>query len=296
MPAPVSPRGCRLGPCEAAPPRVFNNDVADAFQRASVSGAREVMVSTCRATPISRQGGLGSCVANAICDALEICRAREGSVTQLSRLSLYWFSRALHSAQNVDDGTFVDYGLMQCETVGVIPESEWPYIEANVNVEPSNADIFLASQNRILASYKIGDSRRGDMLELSLRADQSVVYASALDKADYEAPKPGTVIDTPRHIWGWHAQIVVGFRILANGSRIFCIRNSWGEDWGEDGFIWVTEAYLNSQIYANSFRAITRMPELVLLRIVGRGPSPRESPTFFFGLAPASGWGGATIS
>ena len=101
------------------------------------------------------------------------------------------------------------------------------------------------------------------MLELSLRADQPVVYASALDKADYKDPAPDAIIDTPSHEWGWHAQIVVGMRILATGNRIFLVRNSWGEDWGDRGCIWVTEAYLDS-FYANSFYAITRMPELVL--------------------------------
>lgn len=244
--------------------RTFDSLVKAAFQNCTVQTTREVYISTLDKTPVSDQGPVGSCVANAVCDGLELCRAQEGKVEQLSRLGLYWFSRALHGGQWEDGGTHFWAALKQASTMGVLPESSWPYDPSKAGVEPPNKLIVLASDNRVGGYYAIDAEARCDIIELCLRADQPVGFAAQLSKADYKNPHPDAVIGPPKDDWGWHAQLVVGMRVMADGTRHFRVRNSWGEDWGDGGYIWISEEYLGSPQYVTEAFSLTRMKELVL--------------------------------
>lgn len=42
---------------------------------------------------------------------------------------------------------------------------------------------------------------------------------------------------------GDHAVAVIGYRV-ANGERQFLLHNSWGTDWADKGFVWITESNL----------------------------------------------------
>jgi Papain family cysteine protease len=45
-----------------------------------------------------------------------------------------------------------------------------------------------------------------------------------------------------------HAVIAVGHGLL-RADRAILVRNSWGEDWGNGGYAWLTEAYLKPRIF-----------------------------------------------
>ena len=235
----------------------------EAYKKAEVSFGQEVILPHLEMSPVSNQGTLGTCVANAVCDGLELCRAQEGPVEQLSRLSLYSFSRALHGAQNVDKGTYNRCALHQATIVGVLPESKWPYNAAMVNVTPPNKLIILASDNRVEGFYLVEGPGLVDMVKLSLRAHQPLVFSAELDMDDYQNPAPGSILGPPKKISGRHAQLLVGYRVLNDGKTIFRVRNSWGIGWGDGGYTWITEDYLASP-HVFDIWAMTRMKELVV--------------------------------
>lgn len=45
-----------------------------------------------------------------------------------------------------------------------------------------------------------------------------------------------------------HAVVIVGYGSFS-GEPVMLIRNSWGPEWGSDGYAWVREAYLWQRIY-----------------------------------------------
>ena len=47
---------------------------------------------------------------------------------------------------------------------------------------------------------------------------------------------------------GGHAVTVVGYT-----SDRFIIRNSWGTGWGDDGFGYASEAYINAAFFPESY-------------------------------------------
>lgn len=45
-----------------------------------------------------------------------------------------------------------------------------------------------------------------------------------------------------------HAVVAAGHGLLA-GKRVVLMRNSWGADWGDRGYAWLTEAYLAPRVF-----------------------------------------------
>jgi hypothetical protein len=46
-----------------------------------------------------------------------------------------------------------------------------------------------------------------------------------------------------------HAIIGVGHGTV-DGNRAVLVRNSWGPSWGDKGYAWITEPFLNSRLFA----------------------------------------------
>jgi C1A family cysteine protease len=201
-------------------------------------------------TKVSNQGGLSACVTNAIADTVEICvgLTDPSKVVQVSRLQLYWNSRALHGATNIDGGTCIWMGLGQSRDVGICPETLWPYIEANVNVAPPLEATMHASDNKIKDFYRIWAS--GDEMvqayAAAIRRDCPVVFGTQIGQS-FQGILDGRPVTPPEKgdvILGGHAMVAVGVASYAGRLR-FRIRNSWSESWGVDGYCWMDQDYIS---------------------------------------------------
>lgn len=68
----------------------------------------------------------------------------------------------------------------------------------------------------------------------------------------------GSVAPPPSGLGGPHGMVLRGYRMGSLG-REFLVQNSWGQSWGEGGFLWIPERYLTAiQL------AIYRIPAVVL--------------------------------
>lgn len=217
-------------------------------------------------TPLSNQLNIGSCVANAWCDALEILDGLEGEdeVEQLSRLFLYYLARYLHMATDKDEGTYLRAAAHQLLTIGVVPEKHFPYTHENVFPPKVPLDLYtMASNNRLTGFYRItsGGLERLEEIELAIRANHPAVFGAPVSQAFCDYRGDGTVFTRPDNWVGRHAMIIVGVRKRA-GRYEFLLRNSWGEGWGDAGHVWVDEDYVDW----NEFEDIwvgTKMPPLI---------------------------------
>lgn len=84
--------------------------------------------------PALDQGGLSTCVENAIADATRAVQVRlgadPGKTPLLSRLALYWLTRAEVGEQDMDSGSFIHLAFEAMNTFGFAPETVWPYTDA----------------------------------------------------------------------------------------------------------------------------------------------------------------------
>jgi C1A family cysteine protease len=215
-------------------------------------------------TPISDQLSLGSCVANAWVDALEILMGVQdpNSVVQLSRLFLYWTTRGITGDQKKDSGTQLRSGAKQLTSIGICEEKRWPYDISKVFVSPGLECFNVASDNELAAYYSINDIGMTmlDDIEVAVKANHPVVFGIQVGDT-FDGYVPGTVMQPPSTTRGGHAIIVVGFRKYADGRRDFKIRNSWSDQWGESGHAWFSQEYM---MQARDLWVGTKMPTLVV--------------------------------
>src|SRR3954462_7936206 len=81
--------------------------------------------------PLSNQGSLGSCTANAGAAARDADRLVDGQGAMTpSRLAIYWFERFLEpQPATIDHGAMGRDGFKAARRFGVLPEADWPYTD-----------------------------------------------------------------------------------------------------------------------------------------------------------------------
>lgn len=203
--------------------------------------------------PTSHQYQLSSCVANAAADTIEaeICRSRNLSpsdVQDMSRLFIYYNARnnTTPPSAHMDKGTFISLAFDSISRYGVPPESIWPYDASKVSTRPSILAYRKAMSNRFARYYSInssGKERTKDIVK-SLNSGHPVVFGTAVDAAFLKI-SGHAVTGPPSNPIGQHAMVVTSWNSAMNA---FEVRNSWGEEWGNGGYSWLTASYMESSM------------------------------------------------
>lgn len=205
--------------------------------------------------PALDQGPLGSCVANAIADAVRAVQVRLGAdpaETELaSRLAIYWLARAYVNEQALDAGSFIHLAFQGLNTFGFAPEHAWPYLVENFRRAPplgAMAKAFDQRDNdRPEVDYRRILSTGGHLVDDIKRALGSgcpVVFGVDVTP-DFVSGKflPG-IAQAPGFgddIAGGHAMVLGG-----HTARAARARTSWGSGFGDDGWFDIDWGYLET--------------------------------------------------
>jgi C1A family cysteine protease len=202
--------------------------------------------------PVYNQGKLGSCTANAIAAAVEFIQTRR---FMPSRLFIYYFERVIEGTVNSDSGGQIRDGIKAVSTVGVCPESVWPYnVDAFTN-EPSDAAYDSAKKTKATVYSKVAQ----DLTQMKgcLAEGFPFIFGFTVYKYfDSDAVAKSGVVRLPTthdKSAGGHAVMAVGYD---DASQTFRIRNSWGVSWGKRGYFTMPYAYLMSSHLASDFWTI----------------------------------------
>lgn len=186
---------------------------------------------------IEDQGSLGSCTGQSSTSAIEIV-LKDG--TQLSRLMAYYNARVLERTTDIDNGAMIRDVIKGLIKTGVATERTWPYVIEKFDARPSSAAYREAHAVRDkIATAGIVYERVFDLDGVlhALNDGDPVVFGFTV----FESFEKGSVAVTgiaqmPRLFetaLGGHAVTAVGYD-LAN--RYVWVQNSWGKDWGIDGY------------------------------------------------------------
>lgn len=204
--------------------------------------------------PVYDQGQLGSCTANALCAALQCAHPTR---PMGSRLFLYYNERRMEDDVPDDAGAQLSDGVSCLETVGVCPESEWPYVVSKFAVAPPSRCYIDASKNRAsYASYAV-PADAATMKRVLAAGHPFVVGIAVYASFESAAVAATGVVPMPRpaaeQCLGGHAILCVGYD---DARGTWTMRNSWGAAWGDRGYFYLPYAYLLDAALASDAWAV----------------------------------------
>ena len=206
-------------------------------------------------TAVEDQGALGSCTANALAGALEyLIRRERGASVDVSRLFIYFNQRLWDDRVREDTGASIAGGIRALSRIGAPSELSWPYQRDLFAVQPTAPVYAEAATFRAVDWWSLPVD--GDALRGCLAAGFPVVFGTRVTESFVKTPPSGLCgmpagLDDRRH--GRHALCLVGYH---DAERTFIVRNSWGADWGDRGYVYMPYAYVLEKSWTQSCWAI----------------------------------------
>jgi hypothetical protein len=180
---------------------------------------------------IRDQGGVHSCVGQALARALHIVAGGKGKYP--SALGIYTIARMYrYTGPLTDGGSVPALGMYGMRDWGVCAEEDW---YGDINEEPGWTSIKRCSEYTAIVSHRVflEDIRKNLAKDIpvcvSIVADQAFQdHRGTKEIGDRKGPK----IDN-------HFVCAVGYRPGA-----VLVVNSWGDGWGDGGFAWIADERL----------------------------------------------------
>ena len=209
--------------------------------------------------PIYNQGELGSCTANAIAAAVQFER-RDQKIDDFtpSRLFIYYNERVMEGTIRQDAGAMIRDGVKSVSVVGACSESMWKYDISKFTKKPS-VSCYKDGIKRKATAYRRVPRTLNDfkaaIYERNLLIFGFAVYDSFMS---VETAKTGIakVPSKNESMLGGHAVAAVGWD---DSRQSFIVRNSWGIEWGLEGFFYLPYDYFLDDNLSDDFWVVTHI-------------------------------------
>lgn len=195
--------------------------------------------------PIYNQGNLGSCTANALGAAFQFEQMKQNKPNWIpSRLFIYYNERAIEGTINEDAGAQIRDGIKTMVKEGVCPETMWQYIESKFTKKPCQQCYDEALKNQVLEYLRITPHTLyevkhcladGYPISFGFMIYESFMVDSVAKTGIATMPMPN---EQPI---GGHAVLAVGYD---DTKQALIVRNSWGTEWGINGYFYLPYGYV----------------------------------------------------
>jgi len=202
-------------------------------------------------TKVEDQRQTNSCSANATAGAYEYLMKRhlgEGGY-DVSRMFMYFNGRSIGGGEIEDQGAALGDVIAGLQQAGACSEQTWPFDEKRVNEEPVSEAFDEASQFLVEDVQQIPTEL--DAWKSALAMGSPIIFGLKLFGSFDKQRKPGLVpaptkSEAGRADHGGHAMLCVGY---SDSDKVFIVRNSWGESWGDNGYCYIPYAYVMNEDY-----------------------------------------------
>lgn len=200
------------------------------------------------------QGNLNCCTANAIAAAIEFEEIHQGMKDRFvpSRLFIYYNERAMEGTVEKDAGGQIRDGIKSIAKQGAPHEDVWKYDEKLLKVKPPLKAYRQARRYKTVEYLRMMhhiDELRSCLAQGFPFVFGIKVYASFVGQ---QVANTG-VVNMPARgekVAGLHAVLACGYD---DSSKRFVARNSYGKDWGMDGYFTIPYSYLLDPELAHDF-------------------------------------------
>ena len=169
-----------------------------------------------------------------------------------SRLFIYYNERAMEGTVSLDTGASIRDGMKSVNKLGVCRESDWPYDISKFTEKPNescyNEATGLKSKKYVKANTDLNH------LKAYLKSGFPVIFGFIVFESfesdevartgHMKMPQP----DEKR--LGGHAVLLCGYD---DKIESFIVRNSWGKDWGDNGYFYMPYEFVNTPGYCDDF-------------------------------------------
>jgi len=198
------------------------------------------------------QGQTNSCTAHAASAAYEYELSQQHLPDFMpSRLFLYYNERIEEGTTNQDAGATIRDSVKALAKYGTLPESYWPFSE-RISAAPESADYQVAIRN-IITSYSAVPQVL-QSIKTAIFQKHPVIFGFSVYESFESAEVARTGIQPipspAEQCLGGHAVLAVGFD---DSRKSFWIRNSWGADWGQEGYFLMPYDYIINVKLASDF-------------------------------------------
>lgn len=215
-------------------------------------------------TSIEEQVGM-SCVANTCAGAYEYLAKRHlGQSDDVSRLFIYFNARAESGDEDVDEGTSLQDAIEGLKKYGACHEKLWPNDEDAINEEPSTeayehaAHFKIAEAEYIETDLNLWKHTLADGYPIAFCLNTFTSFDNATTNRG-RVPMP-KAYEQEREEEGWHAMLCVGY---LDKDQLFIVRNSWGMEWGDQGYCYIPYKYvMHPELNGNDSWIVRTVEEL----------------------------------
>jgi C1A family cysteine protease len=147
-------------------------------------------------------------------------------------------------------GTSLKSAMDICRKYGVVLESMLPFrVDTLMFAGDENTFYASAAQHKASAYFNLG--KELGQWRAWLASAGPIMAGVRVDATWDAANATHGILDAfqPNTVRGGHAICIVGYR---KDGR-FIIRNSWGNGWGDNGFAYASEAYINGAFFPESY-------------------------------------------
>jgi C1A family cysteine protease len=194
--------------------------------------------------PVYDQGTVNSCTANAIAAAYQFEEMKQGETGSFmpSRLFIYYNEREIEGSINSDRGASLRNGIKSVNQVGVCGEPEWDY-EKPFYLKPAPNCYDSAKDHKLVSYLNLGQQL--NTLKGCLASGYPFVFGFAVyQEFENKDIAQNGILSLPasdESMLGGHAVMAVGYD---DAKQMVIVRNSWGGQWGIDGYFMMPYAYI----------------------------------------------------
>jgi len=207
------------------------------------------------------QGNIGSCTANAIAAAIQFDRYRQklaNSDDIPSRLFIYYNERKIEGTTTIDSGAQIRDGIKTVASQGDCFEAgdhSWPYDISKFDKQPPEDCYKYALTDRAVSYSRL--NQQIDVMRSCLASGYPFIFGFTVfaEFESLEVEKSG-IVNLPSSDSkpiGGHAVMAVGYD---DAQQRLIIRNSWGVDWGQEGYFTMPYTYVTNPGLARDFWTI----------------------------------------
>lgn len=238
--------------------------------------------------PVRSQGDLGACTAFSVTELYDFVRRKHNLPHWTpSPLFSYYATRSLTKQTAEDCGATVRNALKSTVNFGVAMEKDWPYDTTQFTINPPLSVWDRAEKHQTIEYLKLDDYDKNSFIgclcqgypfSFGLRLFTSFINnLDTVTKGIVKVPD----YNTEKEIGG-HCMLAVGYQIT-DGKEYLIVQNSWGKDWGDNGFCWIPLEYILSN-YSFDFWTIrtTEVNDSDVEEVEpteAPTPAPTETPT-----------------